>query len=228
MTHRNNKKHGKSRRRSSIYATKTQMMSKQLSEKRYGNVSTKTFYFKRAGIWNTNNTGTVNENVKTLAEFPGEPRGLPHVGDIVTVSKLYMQYKILAIKLRLFAANVGVESSQGEPLPSSRGNTVIYIDQDIRPNEQAANDIIDVINLGSAKMIPSRIEKWSTTIYRPKGKPEWGTCDVNVPATDRVADPWYGSIQVLTNNASNQTRPLWFFTATYKVIFRGRNMVAED
>ena len=99
----------------------------------------------------------------------------------------------------------------------------MFLDQDIRPNEPLQTNIVDVMNLGSCKMIPSRTDKHTKMLYRPKGYPEWGSCDRNVPISDREPDKWYGGIYLLGNFARPAIRPLWFYTVTYKMIFRGRS-----
>lgn len=218
-------------RRKNIYGTKPKFMPRQLAKERYGNVSTKTFYFKTAGSVNSAPNGntriswTTQYDLATSATFPD-------VADSIRVSAAYTEYKVLAVKLRLFAANVGTEPGQQvNAAPDvegfNRGNSCIFIDQDTVYNEQYPTDIIDVMTRGSARMIPSRAQKWTLTMYRKKGLPGWGTCDQNIAPADRTVDPWGGAIVLIGNNArtGQGIRPLWFFTVTYKIIFRGRNYV---
>lgn len=222
------------RRRPRIYGTKPKFMPRMLAAKRYGQVSTKTFYFKSAGQINSDINGTVNTSWRTQfgPVTPGDPNRMPNIADAYTFAECYTEYKVLAIKVKIFAANIGTEGGRLPGPPPTviapgvqRGNTVMYLDQDIRPGEQLPDNITDVMTLGSAKMIPSRVSQYTRTIYRKKGVPEWGCCDRNVPVSDRQPDPWYGGIFILGNNA----RPLspqpilWYFTVTYKIIFRGRS-----
>lgn len=220
---------GRRRRRANIYGTKASFMPKSVALKRYGNVSTKTFWFKASGSLNSDVDGNTTSlwTTRALPVNPGDPFRMPNVADSYTVAECYTEFKVLAIKVVLFAANVGNETGMINPganVPGyNRGNTVVYLDQDIRLNEPTQTDILDVINFGSSRMIPSRVDKWTTTIYRKKGEPGWGCCDRNVPVTDREPDPWFGSINLLGNNARPAVRPLWFYTVCYKIIFRGRN-----
>lgn len=221
----------RAKRKPRIYGTKAKFMPKRLALERKGQVSTKTFYFKTAGTLNsTNLTGVTFGRWATQFNpvIPTNPNRLPVVSDSTTIAECYTEYKVLAVKVRLFAANVGTEFGQIQPGPDfpgyNRGNTVVYIDQEIRENEPQYANIVDVINLGSAKMIPSRASKFTMTMYRKKGVPEWGCCDRTVPAADRSPDPWYGAIFLLGNNArlTPSVNPLWYYTVTYKIIFRGR------
>lgn len=214
------------KRRTKLYATKASMMSKSLAKKRYGQVSTKTFYFKGAGTIDVGPGGVTNFAWRT--QNGADPVSLPLIpGDYSTVAELYQEYKVLAVKVRLFAANIGVESDPeiGTNNPFNRGNTVMYIDQDINPNEQAPGLITNVINQGSCRMIPSRCDKYTKVMYRAKGNPDWGCCDTNVPVASRQPDSWFAGIFLLGNNASSNipNKQLWYYTVTYKVLFRGRN-----
>lgn len=215
------------------YATKARFMPRALAVKRYGQVSTKTFYFRASGTLNSDNTGRILNSWQT--QFPPiapppttDPNRMPDVADSYTFAECYTEYKVLAIKLRLFAANIGTEPGQAQPPMSpipgfNRGNSVCYVDQTVHDNEVYPIDIVDVMNRGSARMIPSRSSKYTVSLFRPKGNPRWGVCDRNITLADRTPDPWYGTINMLTNFAAPAQRPLWFYTVTYKIIFRGRN-----
>lgn len=218
------------KRKPRIYGTKAQFMPKTLALKRYGQVSTKTFYFKASGTINSNNVGVVSQ--QWLTQFPplnvGNPNRMPNVADSYTFAECYNEYQILAVKVKIFAANIGTEPGMADaPLPAvpgfNRGATVMYLDQEVRENEPLQQNIVNVMNLGSAKMIPSRSDQHTKLLYRKKGIPDWGTCDRNVPIADRVPDPWFAGIYLLGNYARVAVRPLWFYTVTYKVIFRGRS-----
>lgn len=227
-------------RKSNIYATKAKFIPKSLAQKRYGQVSTKTFYFKTAGTIDSNNAGVTSFTWDTqsppAATAPANsPNRMPAVSDAYTFAECYNEYKVLAVKVKLFAANVGTETgtisqtNTTPPIPRqagyNRGNSVMYLDQDVRPGENLPTDIVNVMTLGSAKMIPSRTAMYTKMLYRKKGVPEWGCCDRNVDEIDRKPDPWFGRIILLGNNARTPTgvSPLWFYTVTYKIIFRGRS-----
>lgn len=210
--------------------TRKRFMPASLAVKRYNQVSTKVFYFKGSGTINSDPVGNVLQQWNT--QYPpintGDPQRMPNVADSYTIAECYNSYKILAVKVRLFASNLGTEPGQSDapnpPIPGfNRGSTVIYLDQDIRPNTQVPIQITEVINYGSARMIPSRADRWTVTMYRKRGVPEWGTCDRNVSFQDRVPDPWNASVNFLGNFASTTQRPLWFYVVTYKIIFRGRS-----
>lgn len=214
------------RRRRNIYGTRATFVPRGLAIKRANQIQQRVMYFKAAG---------------TIASFPTPATGLAQFGwrtndqsgavptplipdDFTTAAELYQEYKILAIRVRIFAANVGAELiTTGPPVTElNRGNTVIYKDNDIKPSEPLPDNIVDVINYGSAKLIPSRVSRWTTNLFRPKGFPKWGCCDPNVPAAERTADAWNGGIFLLTTQCTpGQT--LWFHQVTYKVAFRGRN-----
>lgn len=197
---------------------------RSLALKKSQQISTKVFYFKGAGKIAANPAGTIVEDFLTV-DWQTTPTAMvvPNIpGDFDQVSDAYQEYKCLAIRLTLYAANVGTGSATTQPL-LQRGITCIYKDQEvIDPALQPPQTgVVDVINLGSAKVIPSRCEKWKTTIYRASGNTEWGNCDRNTPPAQRFADSWRGGIYVLANGCSNNL--LWFYTTEYKVIFRGRN-----
>lgn len=223
-------------RKAGIYGTKPKFMPNRLALERAGNVSTKTFYFKAAGAIPSDPNGTTKTSWRTQygPVVPDDPNRMPNISDAYTFAECYTEYKVLAIKVKLFAANVGSEVG-GLPAPPpapptsitggfSRGDTCIYFDQDVKDTEQQPDLITEVMTYGSAKMIPSRIAKWTTTLYRKKGLPEWGCCDRNVPIAERQPDPWYAGIYILGNNARPLQPPpiLWYYTVSYKIIFRGR------
>lgn len=219
------------RKRTRVYGTKPSFMPKTLAIKRYNNISTKTFYFKEAGTIASDQLGNVIRQWNTLAKpapaFPNNPLRLPQISDINEVAELYNEYKILAVKVRIFSADVGTESN---PPPANsppfagflRGSSVMYLDQKQTRNEQIPDQITQVMTYGSARMIPSRCSKFTKVMYRPKGYPKWGTCDRNVPVSEREPDPWFASVNLLGNFATPNQNPLWFYTVSYKIIFRGR------
>lgn len=204
-----------------LYGTKASFMPKTLAKKRYNQVSTRTFWFKTSGTIASDQTGKVSKGWTT--QFPGAtpqlPYRLPIVADSTTAARMYTEYKVLAIRVRLFSANIGDESAgQGQ----FRGNTVTYLEQDVDWNAQLPNQVAQIINRGSARMIPSRVSKHTRVIYRPKGFPEWGNCDPNTAQQDREPDPWKGAMYVFGETATPSIPILWYYTATWKIIFRGR------
>lgn len=226
------------RKKPSIYGTKARFIPRGLATKRYGQVSTKTFYFKASGTIDSDTGTGITQQLWGTQSQPalpgiGLPRRMPNVADAYTFALCYTEYKVLAVKVRIFAANVGSEpgampAASGTPgfvAGFNRGDTVVYLDQDIRPGEVMKTDILDVMNLGSCKMVPSRVAKYTKVMYRKKGLPEWGCCDRNVLPINRVPDPWNAAIILLGNNArvAPNVAPLWFYTVTYKIIFRGRS-----
>lgn len=230
---RKKRNYARRNRRPRIYGTKAKFIPRGLAHKRYGNVSTKTFYFKASGSINGDNSGNTNFAFRTqqIPANPGDPLRMPDVADAYTIAECYTEYKVLAVKVRLFAANIGVEVGQigtlGLPQAAgfNRGNCVTFIDQEIRENEPVQTNILNVMNLGSCRMMPARISQYTRTMFRKKGVPGWGCCDRNVPVANREPDPWAGGIFLLGNNAraSPTVNPLWFYTVTYKIIFRGRS-----
>lgn len=211
------------------YGTKASFVPRSLAVKRYNNISTKTFYFKETGTIASDQQGRVIRVWNTLAQpsppNPALPLRLPNVADCYEVAELYNEYKILAVRVRVYAANVGTEPPIGPSPPFTgfnRGSTVVYLDQKQTRNEQVAQNIPEVMNFGSCHMIPSRSDKHTRVMYRPKGYPKWGTCDRNVPVAEREPDQWYASINLLGNLATPNVPVLWYYVITYKIIFRGR------
>lgn len=192
-------------------------MGRGLALKRTNQTSTKTFYFKSAGRIGGDPSFQANNTWSTLLWLPGQPQAFPNIpGDYNVISRGYLQYKILAIKVVMYAANIGSEPNDN----IDRGITCVWKDQQVVRGQPVPSQVLDVINLGSAKILPSRVSRWTTIIYRPRGAPEWGNCDIDTPTNQRVADSWSGAIHMVGNSVSNTL--LWYWTANYKVIFRGR------
>ncbi len=196
---------------------KKKFMPRSLAAKRTQQISTKTFYFKDSGrIYGDNNFNS-NASWTTLLWQTGQPHPFPNVpGDFNVISRGYLEYKILAIKLNLYAANVGSEEFNS----TNRGMTILWKDQDLIEGQTIPSAPLDIINLGSARVIPSRASKWSTTIYRSRGNPTWGNCDLDSPTVNKTADSWSGAIHLDGTGVSSTL--LWYWTTSYKVIFRGR------
>ena len=201
-------------------ATRPRMMPRMLAMKRMNQVGTKVFWFKRNGIIQTNIGGS-NYSFWRTREIndPGTtPVGWP------AVKTLYDQYKVLAIKVRFFPANVGVEPDSvliGGSNALLRGDTAVWTDQRYQPNVPTL--ISEIINNASTRMINSR-RAYARSLFRPRGNPEWGDTQSTTP------DSWDGAIELLINNATPQpvggTGPvLWYFTIQYKVLVRGRRQV---
>lgn len=229
----------RTKRKPRLYGTKAKFMPRGLAQKKYGQVGTKCFYFKKTG---TINSGTDGVSFFTFRTYDGQiasttnPQRFPSVADSDFMAVGWTEYKVLALKVRLFAANVGSEGGQLSTAGLSqfapgfnRGNAVMYIDQEVQKNEVLPTQIVNVMNRGSCRMIPARSSQYTKVMYRKKGVPEWGCCDRNVEPEDRNPDPWVASIEYLGNNATTTdaagVRPLWFYTVTYKILFRGRNFV---
>lgn len=213
------------------YGTKAKFVPKGLAIKRYNQVSTKTFYFKGNGTISGGATGNgfAGWSTRTRYQPPGIPPPpsylLPGVpADFLRMTRAYNEYKILAIKLRLFPANVGTEGDLPGPNvnPFQRGNCITYMEQSLSRNQQFPTQITEVMNLGSAKMFLPR-HRHTRVIYRPKGLPEWGQCDSDIPQSQWRLDPWWGGIFWLVNGATANAPPIAFYQVSYKVIFRGRN-----
>lgn len=210
-------------------ATRPRLMSSTQASKRYHQVSTRVFWF------NANRTFVLNS-----ASYQFDPLDVQR---IITVNPkgfaealaLYDQYKVLGMVLKLFPANIGTEATAGDSFsvpigqPTwniNRGNHVMYIDQRKEPVGTAPTSISQIINRGSARMINPR-RPWKTSIWRPKGKPIWGSCkDISTNP-----DSWSGQIchfceggSIIPNSSTGtpQTWTVFYYTLTWKVIFRGR------
>lgn len=202
------------RRRNNQLATKSKFVPRGLASKRYQNLSTKVFYFKTAGVITTGTTGTYFNtfNVQNIVATP--PAQLTHI------FALYDEYKMLAMRIKWFPANVGIESDTAI-LGSNgllRGDVVIWLDQKGDIATTAPANINAIINQGSCRMINPRNPQ-GRVIYRPKGHPDWGKCEN--PAV--VPDQWDGSVNIFGQETTLVAlRKLWYYTITYKVLVRGR------
>lgn len=203
------------RRRPAGLATVPRMMPRSYAFKRYNQVATKVFWLK------LNGTQQVDPQGSALAIF--RTRGInqqPVPAGKNEIFTLYDQYKILAMRVRWFPANVGTEP--GVPPvsdPLLRGDQVIWSDQRVDSTQQVPQFIGEVINNASARMINPR-RPYTRVLYRPKGVPAWGSC---IDFTTSP-DSWNGAIYHIVNNAtpSPTNRPLFYYTLTYKVLVRGR------
>lgn len=217
------------RKRRNPYGTKAKFVPRGLAVKRYNQISTKTFYFKGNGTIGAGGGGNGiagwGTRIRVVPPIPQVPYFTPGVpADFLRVSRCYSEYKILAIKLNLYPANVGTESDLpgASTNPFQRGNCVTWQEHNLATGIQLPGTIDQVMNLGSAKMTVPR-HRHTRVLYRPKGFPGWGQCDSDIPQQRWALDPWWGSIFWIINGATSNGPPISFFKVTYKVIFRGRN-----
>lgn len=224
-------KRGRKKGYPNVFGTKPKFMPARLKLEKSNMLDSKTFYFKSSGTINSLNNGTYAYIWQTQVPNPISPvvvpNAFPNVADYLAVSSAYCEYRVEAIKVTIFASNVGTEVGEitlGQNIPGfNRGATIMFCDQKITNGTSYSDEIIDLINKSSAKMIPSRASKYSYTLFRAKGYPEWGNCNLNTPEGVREPDPWWGGIICKGQYAREAVRPLWFWQTTYKVSFRGRN-----
>lgn len=219
-------------KRAAGLATYPKLMSKARQIARYHGVSSRTYWFKTNGQFVLNAASYQFDPIDTQRISTVQPKGWNQC------LALYDQYKVLGMVLKMFPANVGTEPTGadqfqtapgpgGLPVLINRGNHVMYIDQR-RDSPGVANptSIGQIINRGSARMINPR-RPWTTSLWRPKGKPLWGSCK------DILASPdaWNGQIchfceggSVIPNTPAGapQTFTVFYYTLTWKVVFRGR------
>lgn len=201
-------------------ATRPRMMPRSLAVKRFNQVSTKVFWFKKNGLIQPDLAGKIYSFWTTHQFDASPPTGWAQL------RQLYDQYKVLAIKVRWFPANVGIEPDSALFASNAllRGNTAVWSDQRYDPLAAAPTTISDIINNASTRIINSRLP-YSRVLYRATGNPEWA--QTQGPNT---VDSWNGSIEMLTTDATpapaGGTAPtLWFYTVQYKIVVRGRTQV---
>lgn len=205
------------RRRPAGISTVPRMMPRSYAFKRHNQVATKVFWFKINGQTNTDVAGNNLSIFRTRGFYQGPvlPQGQ------AAIFELYDQFKVIAMRIRWFPADVGTEP--GQVINQSvlfRGDQVVWSDQREDPAQQVPQAISEVINNASARMINPR-RPYTRVIYRPTGNPAWGSC-VNPVAQP---DSWGGAIYQLINNSTPSAtsgRPLWYYTLTWKVVVRGR------
>jgi len=209
------------RKKNGVLATVPRMMSNRLRFKRMNQVSTRTFYFKLNG--QASSAPATNDNYfgfrsKGFTEDQTViPPVLSNIPQRTAIFSLYDEYKVVGISLKLFPSNVGTEPGQTfEQGILNRGDMVVWSDQRFNGAGQVPTDIAVVLNHASARMIDPR-RKYQRSLFRPKGYPDWGSCERPL----EISDPWDGAIQLLVNNVT-PSRPLFWYTLTYKVIVRGR------
>lgn len=202
-------------------ATRPQMMSRAYRWKRMNQVDTRTAWFKINGQIAINDQANQYYEFRTSFLYAANPNGWAEY------TNLYDQFKILGFTYKLFPANVGTEAtggsnSTGTPIYTNRGNHIIWVDQRFDGNVAQPTLISDVINTASARLINPR-RPYTRSIWRPKGKFSWGSTR---DFTTTTPDPWTGAIQHLINDATIQptatNKIVYFYTLTFKVVFRGR------
>lgn len=206
------------RKKPTGFATRPRWMPKTLARKRFNQVATKVFWFKDNGDIKNNAGGFYQTNWTTQQIVANPPTGFT---DLV---KLYDEFKVIGMYVKLFPANVGIEpdtalfSNNG----TLRGDVIVWSDQkaDVTPSTIAS--VSDKINQASCRMINPR-RPYSRKIFRPTGNPNWG----GTSSISQQPDQWIGQISVFGQNTTTVTPPalavtLWYWTRAYKVIVRGR------
>lgn len=213
------KKKGYRKKRNKVkgLATIARMMPRALQAQRFQNASTKTFYLKDAGTLTTDLNGVI-EQVWSVQDIYSVPQ-------FAVIGNLYDQFKCLAMKIRLYPANVGIEPDPSAlPVGNNgliRGNAGVWSEQ--RPGATTAfpSSITEMINYGSSRLINPR-RPYQRAIYRAKGFPTWG--GIESTATN---DQWRGVINLLQVDASAAAAGgispvLWYWSRTFKIVYRGR------
>lgn len=211
------------RRRRNKYglATIPRMMSRSYKFKRMNQVDTRVAWFKINGEISLNDQPNQYYEFRTAFLYAANPNGWAEF------TRLYDQFKILGFTYKLFPANVGTEATAGSntlgtPIYTNRGNHVIWTDQRFDPNVQQPVQINEIINTASARLFNPR-RPYTRSIWRPKGKYAWGSTR---DFTTTAPDPWSGSINHLINDGTvqpaNTDKIIYFYSLTYKVVFRGR------
>lgn len=196
-------------------ATVPRMMGRSTATKRYHGVDQRVFWFKRNGTVATTPSPRQFNQYFASGLVTSPPQSFQALRNV------YDQYKILGMKMKFYPANVGIEVDPTTNL--KRGNHCLWIDQRYDPNLAVPATISDVICTASARLINPR-RPYSISIWRPKGKPSWGSCkDINTNP-----DLWTGGILYFIEDASvtvpnGPAQKMYFWTIQYKVVFRGRN-----
>lgn len=197
-------------------ATVPRMMPSSLARQRWNNASSKTFFIKDSGTLITDLTGSIQRkwSVQDVYSVP----------QFNTLGQLYDQFKVLAITIRLYPANVGIEPDPSLlPVGSNgllRGNAGVWCDQ--RPATVGfPGTIVQMINYGSAKLINPR-RPYKRTMFRATGFNSWGGIQ-----TAAINDSWRGEIKLLQVDATpavvgSPPPTLWYWSRTFKIIYRGR------
>lgn len=212
----------KSRRRSSrrgkrYTAAYPRMMGRGRAKRRFQQVDNRLFWFKY------NNTLAAPGGDRHYVFQPDAM--LYNILSFQRVAKLYDEFKVLGFKLKLFPADVGIESGDpaGVPRVFRRGNVCIWNDQRTPGALPPVTNISQVINNASARLISAR-RPYARSIWRPYGTPNWTSTEDDGSGVLIDIDPWSGSIQMYIQDATITTTdfPLWFTSVQFKVLFRGR------
>lgn len=203
--------HHRRRRRIPNIATRPRFMPSRLKSQRFNQVSSKIFYVKSNGQIQANAVGNYKTDFNTRDIVAAPPAGVSEIAN------LYDEYKVLAIYLKLFPANVGAE-----PFNLNRGDVVVWSDQ--RQPFQSPTSVAGIINFGSARLINPR-NPYHRRLFRAKGNPDWGNTSLGSPQF--VPDQWDAQISVAGFNGTpvpaGSPQPVcWYYTITYKLLVRGR------
>lgn len=214
---------------------RARFMPRGLAYKKRNAVDTKVFYFKINGkALSATTTGGYYSSFKSQ-ELYSDPNNHPQFS---LFRQCYDEYKCLGMRLKMFPCAVGLEpryTTTGVPSILNRGNLIVWNDQQYDNDVQVPTQISDVINDSSARMLNAR-RSFTRSIFRPRGFPGWGKNNSmppnppTNPPTFPEADPWNGCINVLVEGSTpsvlgNPAVVLYYWTMTYKVIFRGRQTV---
>lgn len=209
------------KRKAAGLATRPTMMSKTVATKRFHGVDTRVFWFKTNGrLTSLPAAQTPQFKSFKVTDLIGSP---PQ--SLTALRHLYDQYKILGFKIKFFPANVGIEGAQLNTALGQfrRGNHCIWIDQRVDTPVIQPQDIGDIIGTASARIINPR-RPYAAALWRPKGKPAWGSCKSPVTGGDLWNGAIYYFIQDSTVTPPNGIASVFsYYTVQWKVIFRGRN-----
>lgn len=205
-------------------STKPKLMNSLTAAKRYHGVSTKVFYFKNSDTIGLNDQPYQYYEVRTNYLYAANPNGWAQC------CQMYDQFKILGVVYELYPASVGIEplgetTNIQTPLYLNRGNHCLWIDQRFDGSAPVPTAINDVICSGSARLINAR-RPYKLSMWRPAGKPNWGSCKDFASPTNPLPDPWTGVINHLIEGGSIQpigvNKIIYYRMVTFKVVFRGR------
>lgn len=185
-------------------------------------------WFKEVRTIQSNDSGNFRElfaptNIDNCLDFPNW-------------AKIWEEYKVLKVVVKMIPAAVGSESLQenfpqdndvpGARATFKRGDCITWVDQG---DLDEPTTFSRIIIKPSARLIqPRRYHvRW---IDRPKGNPNWGRIDTTGIVT--LPDEWgdtriqlFGTRFTPSNAAGNQ---IWYYvTVAYKVIFRGRQELPD-
>lgn len=206
-------------------ATRPRFMNRTQKYKRWNNNSTQLFYLKDNGRSTTDLNGDIQQIWSVQDLFTSTPASLPQWQ---LINPLYSEFKVLAMTVRFFPANVGIEPHDqllGQDQLLLRGNQIVWSEQRPGSTQPFPSSIDEVICQGSARMIAPR-RPYRRTIYRPKGFTQWARLE-----TPTLRDSWQGTINLLVNEATPAPGPpstyqpvLWYWTRSWKILMRGRRM----